>query len=128
MKNKKNTIKLTPEELETLRQRNEIQRIRNAYIKKRMDEINFREGIIADNYDMIRIRKLEMYKNILNFIGKNMQKIVDVFNRKFLREKNDFWYGYIFKKYEIPKELPMNYEKKESGEYRFVIHKENGNK
>ncbi len=126
--NNKETIQLTPEEMEKLRQRNEMQRIRNAYIKKRKEEIDFAGGIVADNYDKLRIYRLEVSRKTLNFIGDTMQKIVNVFNKRFVKEKNDFWYNYIFKKYEIPKELPMTYKKIEDGKgFVFVIPKENEN-
>jgi len=126
--NNKETIQLTPEEMEKLRQRNEMQRIRNAYIKKRKEEIDFAGGIVADNYDKLRIYRLEVSRKTLNFIGDTMQKIVNVFNKRFIKEKNDFWYNYIFKKYEIPNELPMTYKKIEDGKgFVFVIPKENEN-
>lgn len=124
---KRETIKLTPEEMEILRQRNEQQRIRNNLIKKRREELDFSNGILADSYDISRIKRLEFWRKILNLVGENLQKIMDILNKRFIKEKNDFWYGHIYKKYGIPKEIPMTYQEQDKGEYRIIIPRENEN-
>lgn len=124
-KTKKQKMVLSPEELKRLKEINEKQRIRNEYIKKRTSEIDFTNGIMADKNDFIGIKRLQFFLNLVNFFGNTLQNIQNFFNNRFIKEKNSFWYKNIYKKYDIPKEIPLTYIKQEDGKYKFMIHKEN---
>lgn len=127
MKNKKETIKLSPEEFKRLKEINEKQRIRNEMIQKRKNEIISNGGIKADFNDLLGIYNLQFWLNSVNFFGELLQKIQNIFNGKFIKEKNKFWYKNIFIKYDIPKELPMSYIKDENGNFKFIVPEENEN-
>lgn len=124
-KNKrKNNIVLSQEQLEILKKRNEEQRKRNEFVIKRKNEIGF-SGIQADYKDIIAIKRLQFWVDTLNFVGNLFQGIINIFNRKFIKEKNDFWYRNIYTKYNVPKELALTWVKIEKGKYKFVIPEEN---
>ena len=128
MKNKKETITLSPEEFKRLKEINKKQRARNKIIKKRIEELKFSDGIVADFSDIMSIYKLQFWLKLVNFFGEFFQNIQNIFNRKFVQEKNKLWYKNIFIKYDIPKEIPMTYIKDEFGRFKFVIPEENENK
>ncbi len=128
MKNKKETITLSPEEFKRLKEINKKQRARNKIIKKRMEELKFSDGIVADFRDTVSIYKLQFWLTLVNFFGEFFQNIQNIFNRKFVQEKNKLWYKNIFIKYDIPKEISMTYIKDEFGRFKFVIPEENENK
>lgn len=128
MKNKKETITLSPEEFKRLKEINKKQRARNKIIKKRMQELKFSDGIVADFSDTMSIYKLQFWLKLVNFFGEFFQNIQNIFNRKFVQEKNKLWYKNIFIKYDIPKEISMTYIKDEFGRFKFVIPEENENK
>lgn len=128
MKNKKETITLSPEEFKRLKEINKKQRARNKIIKKRIEELKFSDGIVADFSDIMSIYKLQFWLKLVNFFGEFFQNIQNIFNRKFVQEKNKLWYKNIFIKYDIPKEISMTYIKDELGRFKFVIPEENENK
>jgi hypothetical protein len=128
MKNKKETITLSPEEFKRLKEINKKQRARNKIIKKRIEELKFSDGIVADFSDIMSIYKLQFWLKLVNFFGEFFQNIQNIFNRKFVQEKNKLWYKNIFIKYDIPKEISMTYIKDEFGRFKFVIPEENENK
>ena len=105
---KKKQSKLSPEEFKRLKEINEKQRIRNEMIQKRKNEIISNGGIKADFNDLLGIYNLQFWLNSVNFFGELLkQKIQNIFNGKFIKEKkkNKFWYKNIFIKYDIPKEI-----------------------
>jgi len=124
-KNEKDTIDLTPEQFKLLEERNERQRKRDEYVLKRKNEINFNEGIKADGRDLLGIYNMQFQLNMVNFVGNTLQNIQNIFNNIFVKTKEDFWYKNIFKKYDIPKELPLTYVKGTDGRYKFIIPEEN---
>ena len=126
MKNKQqNKVTLSPEEFQRLKEINDKQRARNELIAKRKSEILAQDGIMADFKDLLGIYKLQFWLHAVNFMGDLLQKTQNIFNNQFIKEKNKFWYKNIFIKYNVPKELPMSYEKDEIGRYKFVIPQEN---